>query len=257
MSGVARGLNGSWATAISRRVVLSADHAKSSGEIHFFSSNEFDPADRVVRNVVSGQKVPGTDLYLAVLDSDLPSSITQYSLASELLSGVAGGTPLVVANAGSMQNVQAFMVVTSPGSGSLGNTGRIAVGTNRVTGYSENVPFDPNLAPGTNFDADALILARDDVGGANYTTHEASFRGGDSGGATFIEVNGKLQLIGINAFIYGNSDFDIGGTGSGISYVGNQYDYIQQFVSAVPEPGSASLVAVVAGCGLWRRRLAA
>ena len=86
LSGVGQAASGRWATAISRNVIVSAAHFAPSGTITFFPGN--DPtAPRVERSILMGARVPGTDLYVAVLNANLPSSIKHYTFASESLSG--------------------------------------------------------------------------------------------------------------------------------------------------------------------------
>ncbi|MEM9944347.1 MAG: hypothetical protein AAF939_22530, partial [Planctomycetota bacterium] len=87
-----------WATAISRNVVIAAFHAMPDGPLHFHPDN--DPTSTpVVRNVVSSQRVGATDLWIGVLDSNLPDTITHYAYATETLTGPDG----VEVSAGSFQ----------------------------------------------------------------------------------------------------------------------------------------------------------
>ena len=92
VSGVGRvnsGL-GRWATAISRNVVVSAYHARplDTATIEFHTNN--DPnGPTVTRGISSSFRVPqssslgnDSDLWVGVLDSNLPSSIASYDLFS-------------------------------------------------------------------------------------------------------------------------------------------------------------------------------
>jgi hypothetical protein len=231
-----------WATAISRNVVISAAHAFPANAISFYASN--DPAGTLVtRNIIpgSGVQIPGTDLYLAVLDSNLPASIVHYNYATQALSGPAGS----LANAGIYQNLNTFMFGRSP---AVHPDDRDqAVGRNRITGYVENVNFNGNP------NVDALLMFFDDSSSPDFVPFEALFQGGDSGGPTFVEVNGQLVLLGTNAFIgtAGSATF------SGINYTGNQAAFITNFINSVPEPTSFSLFAVGSLAVLMRRRRSA
>ncbi len=253
LSGIAQNAGGWWATAISRNVIITAAHAAQSGAFYFYPGN--DPLQSpVIRNVIGGTKVGSTDLYVGVLNQNLPDSITHYQFATEALNGTPPGTdpPYAVDDAGIYQGMNAYLFGRSQTSHPLFQNQ--AVGRNLVSGYSENVPFSRNL------DNDSLLFARDTFGDVNYETYEAMFQGGDSGGPTFVEIDGELRLIGTNAFIYGPDadgvdDFEIGGIGSGINYTGNQATFIQNYImtNAVPEPSTLGLVAASCMLLLMRR----
>ncbi len=233
-SGVGQTTGARWATAISRNVVISAWHFPPTGTVNFYANN--DPSGiPVTRNVVSGLQVPNTDLYLAVLDSNLPTSITHYSFATEAISG----PPLTLSNAGIYQNMNAYMVGRSP-EPHPGFRDQ-AVGRNRITSYVENVNF-LGLT-----DADSLLLFYDSTSNPNFVQYEAYLQGGDSGGPMFVDFGGNLRLLGINSFI------NFGGINanpaySGISYTGNQAAFIQAYIAAnsIPEPSALALILV--GC---------
>lgn len=250
LSGVGQvNANGRWATAISRNVVISAAHWSPSSTVSFYPSNNSSMA-AVERTIVSGLRVPGTDLYLAVLDTPLPQSIAHYSYATEMLTGTppVSNQLLSVDSAGIYQGMNAYLLGLSPKANPL--TQDQAVGRNLVTGFSENVPFQ------TNVDADTLIFQKDTVGSANYAEFEARFASGDSGGPAFVDMGGELRLIGTNAFIYDPNTFETGGIGSGINYVGNQASFIGNFITAnaVPEPGAALLLGTCAFSICFRRQ---
>ena len=253
LSGIGQDGSGKWATAISRNVVISAAHFSSTGTIYFYPGNDSTEAP-VTRTVVSGTKIGSTDLYVSVLSASLPNSIKHYSFATEPLSGTPGTTPLTVANAGIYQGLNAYLFGRSPFDTESDPNREYyndqAVGRNIVSGYSENVPFLGN----TN--ADAILFTRDSMGDSNYVTYEAKFQSGDSGGPTFVDVSGELRLLGTNAFIYGSTEFEIGGNGSGINYTGNQAAFLNNFIAinAVPEPGSLILFALAMSICAIRRR---
>ena len=247
-SGVGR--NGRWGTLISNNVIISANHARPPGQISFYESNDSSIAP-VVRNIVGpGQKIGSSDLYVSVLDAPVSSNIKIYDFATEFLSAPAynAATNNGLQNAGSFQGEEAYLVGISPTSRNNVALDQ-AVGRNRVSGYLEDLPFIGNT------DNDSLLFIEEVAGDPDYVQYEAQFRGGDSGGPTFVERNGELVLLGINSFISGaGSELEF----SGITYVGNFTDEINSFIAlnrAVPEPGSASLIvlAMVALCSIRRR----
>lgn len=248
-SGVGQATSGRWATAISRNVVISAFHFAPSGTIRFYEGN--DPASAPVqRSVISGSgiRVGGTDLWLGVLDANLPSNIAHYSFATEALSGPppSGGSSTLVP-AGSFQDLEAYVFGRSPFDETVGGDNRFAhndqaVGRNRISGYTENVDFLGNA------DADSLIMLRESPGDAAYVPFETFYQSGDSGSPVFVELNGQLVLLGTAAF-----QLD-GASGSGLNYTGNQATVINDFiVSAVPEPSSLLAVALGLLCAAGRR----
>ncbi len=253
LSGIGMNSQGRWVTAISRNVVISAWHSQPTGTVSFYPGN--DPsAATVSRNIVSLQKVGSTDLAIGILDTPLPSSIVHYQMASTFFSGQAGtNNNFFISNAGGLQGLEVFLIGRSPFDEGLNGDNRFvindqAVGRNRITGYSENVPFQGNR------DNDALIFVRDDRSSANYVRHEAYLQGGDSGAPAFVEINGSLVLLGTNAFIFSGDGGAL--TGSGINYVGNQFAEIQNIlrVNAVPEPGSLLLSCLASTLMLLYRR---
>jgi hypothetical protein len=232
-----------WGTAISRNVIISAAHAPPVGTINFYTNNDPTGAP-VVRTVMSGVQIPNTDLYLAVLDSNLPASIVHYNYATQALSGPNGS----LVGAGIYQNLNAYLFGRSPAAHP--NWQDQAVGRNRISGYVENVNFNGNS------DVDALLMFYDSVGHPDYVQYEAYLQGGDSGGPLFVDIGGQLVLLGTNAFI--NS----GGLGgnppffSGVNYTGNQAAFINEYIVAnIPEPSAITLLAIGnLGMLLIRRR---
>lgn len=84
----------------------------------------------------------------------------------------------------------------------------------------------------------------------NDTPDESFFGSGDSGGGTFVKVNGQWQLAGINAYAYGSP----GNYGASSSIeVPAYYDWI---TANVPEPsGLLLIVGMVCLLGLRRRTI--
>lgn len=238
LSGIGR-TNGQWATLIAPNVVVSAFHARpaTNSVVSFYASNNPNgaPVQRTVTAI--NQKVGSTDLWIGVLDSNVPTSIRTFAFANVLLSGAPPvGNNFSVGNAGVFQGENAYLVGLSP-TAHPGVQSQ-AVGRNRITGYSENVPFLSNT------DNDALIMNYDANTSPDYVQYEARFVTGDSGGPMFVEYlnpttqQQDLMLLGTNAFVANNGSF------SGINYIGNHSQFVNNFVSAhaVPEPGSMALV---------------
>ena len=250
------GSQGRWATAISRNVIISAYHYRPgiNNTIYFYPGN--DPSVMPVeRHVVSGQKIAGTDLYVGVLNEILPGSIKHYDFAQEQLSGTPpNGDEFFLSDAGIYQGLNSYMFGKSPfDHNSDPNDDRTsyndqAVGRNIISGFSENVPFAGNN------DNDSLLMLRETNGDPDYVQYESIFRGGDSGGPLFVEINGELRLLGTNAFLL------TGDVGSGVNYTGNQAAAINSFINAnaIPEPASGLiLLPGLAICLLKRRRQSA
>lgn len=253
LSGIGR-TNGQWATLIAPNVVVSAFHARpaTGSVVSFYASN--DPNGTPVQRTVTAanQKIGSTDLWIGVLDSNVPNSIRSFSFSNTLLSGAPPvGSAFSVGNAGIFQGANAYLVGLSPTSHIPQQSQ--AFGRNRIAGYSENVPFLSNT------DNDSLIMDYDSSSNANWVEYESRFVGGDSGAPMFVEYfdtttqKQDLLLLGTNAFVANN------GTFSGINYIGNQAAFINNFVSisAVPEPASLSLVlscATIFIVGKYNRR---
>ncbi len=253
LSGIGQTNYGRWATAISNNVIISASHWRPDQApdsppglpppdgVFFYAGN--DPtAVPVLRQIVSTQAIVGTDIFLGVLNAPLPPSIAHYAIASQSLSGPVpvpngdGTFLLSYVNAGPYQGLNAYTFGLSPFDETLPGDNREtyndqAVGRNVISSYSENVPF-------TGSDNDSLIMLNDAQGTANHVLYESLFQAGDSGGPTFVNIDGQLVLLGTNAFVFTN------GSGSGINYLGNQRASIQSFIqlNAVPEPSSIGLL---------------
>lgn len=218
-----------WVTAISRNVVISAYHGRpNGGDIHFYRDNDPNKTP-VIRNVVSGERVGSTDLWIGVLDEPLPDVIKHFDFVTETLSG----TPGEIETAGLFQGANAYL--TSQIRRALNPETDQRIGRNRVSGYVENLDFLGQT------DNDSILFEFDAAADPDFVDYETRFISEDSGGPTFIERDGQLVLLGINAFNY--DDPDNGLFGSGITYVGNQADAIQTFIAdnfvAAPEPSAA------------------
>lgn len=215
LSAIGQAEGGKFATAIGRNVVISANHFRPTGTLRFFPGNDASAAASE-RRIVSGVRVPGTDLYLGVLDANLPGFVTPMPFATESLTGNFSG----VFSAGVYQNRLVYVVGRSP----KANPGfqDQAVGQNALRGFSGNVPAFNQP------DVDVLVT-QDDVG-RQAVPFEATLAEGDSGGPLLVDIDGELRLIGVNAFTFGSGVFSGVGSGSGMSYTGNQAAYIAGFI---------------------------
>lgn len=247
LSGIGQTGTGRWATAISRNVVISAAHRRPTGQVHFYPGN--DPsANPVVRSIVSGSRVGSSDLHVSLLNKPLPSSISHYSFANEMLTGPPpDGDKAFLVPAGVYQDMNAYMFGLSPFNKSLdlnrsGHTDQ-AVGRNLISGYSENFPFQ------TNTDNDTLILFFDAEGEPNHVQYESRVVGGDSGAPLFVDMNGEFRLLGVNSFRFTDN------SGSGVTYVGNKTAVINGYIAyyAVPEPGTMAILTICTGAVVLRR----
>jgi hypothetical protein len=98
------------------------------------------------------------------------------------------------------------------------------------------------------------------LGDADPLPLEASVAPGDSGGPMFYFENGQWQIGGINSFIHGLEPPFGDGTDNanysdlaGYLRVGLFNEWIDGVIGVVPEPGSASVVAILSGALLLRR----
>jgi hypothetical protein len=256
LSGLGQNSGRRWATALSRNVIVSAAHFTPSGSVvHFYEGNDA-TAGSISRTVnpESGMRVPGTDIWLGVLNSNLPDTITSYDIASQILSAAPNpGAEAPFDDAGDYQDVNAFLVGRSPFNTNADASREAyndqAIGRNQITGYAENVAFR-GLA-----DNDTLIMWHDEDGDDDHVDFEAEYRGGDSGGPLFADLgDGQLQVIGVNSFLLEDVDGNL--IANGATYLGNQADFINNFIelNAVPEPNSALLITALFSAACVRRR---
>lgn len=240
LSGIGQANSGRWATAISSNVVISANHFEPGGTVSFYPGN--DPSvTPESRSIAGSTRVASSDLWLAVLDAPLSSSIATYEFAAEFLSGALD----TVEAAGSFQGDIALLVGRSPKSNPAFQDQ--AFGQNRISGYQENVSVN---GP----DTDALLLVQDAPGDADFVSSEAFVQVGDSGAPAFVVSGGELLLLGTNSFNFGPPP-DGSPSGSGVNYVGNHAAFISDYINAnaVPEPNCLAVLACLGGVLLRTR----
>lgn len=245
LGGIGQTSSGQIATAVSANVVIGSWKNQPTGQLYFFEGNN-PTSSPIVRNILSPTRIAGTDLFLGVLDSALPTTITPFNFTRTTLSGPPG----VITGAGPFAGVNTFVVGTSnigPGSypGAAGYTNQ-RVGQNRVGGPVLNNGFVENLSlggfDGTNMDA--LMLHKNFPGEANFVQYEAWMEAGDEGAPVFMEDGGKLTLLGTNLF-----NWAMPTTFVAVSFVGNSATAIDNFIQANTVPEPMTIFAVMAGAG--------
>lgn len=244
LSGIARSDRGRWATLVSENVFLSAAHYRPGNghTVTFFAGN--DPSGPSINRTVSGgQRIGNTDLWVGLLNSPVPGSITSYSFATEEFqdSSEALSSAYAAANA--------FIFGQSAnGRDDTYYTTDMATGRNRLDVWNPGQTVD-----GRTGDVwEAEYNTSDET---NWVEYEAFLQGGDSGGPLFVSEEGALTLTGVNWFIRQTEDG--APVSSGFTYVGSYASEVQDYIdsNAVPEPS----VAVLLGAGvlvMWcfRRR---
>lgn len=104
-------------------------------------------------------------------------------------------------------------------------------------------------------DFDAPDGSNGGLGGPSLgNARETEFGGGDSGGPSFIDVNGQLKIVGVNTFIFsfsGGPAPPFFGSGSGGMLLSGYEAYVGNFV---PEPASCLTWVGIALVGGWQYR---
>lgn len=244
-AGIGQNAGSAWGTLISPTFVLTTAHGPVSGAVRFYQSNN-SGGTFVERTVISGMQVAGTDLYLARLNAPA-TGITPFPIA-------------VSPNASDFLGQSLFVFGLSGPAVTQANQrlGRNVI-DQVIPGFS-----NPNLVGA----GDVFVYDFDNPGGVG--ADEARVEGGDSGGPSFVLINGQPSLVGIHWFqvLAGGMDFPNGGSGdtlvssyinqinTSITTLGGSETISTLNIVVVPEPSSLMLAAF-AGSFSWvaaRRR---
>ena len=239
-SGVGRAAN-RWVTMISPTHFVTARHAQPSGTVNFYTGN--DPSSTPITcTIVGGTPIGTTDIWVGSVQIDAncdTSSIAHYEIA--LPDSYIGET---VYQAGDSN--QSFGSDT---------TTNMRVGRNKLT----EVLVDAEIIGRTG---DWAVFADDSVAGDveapfeatvdDFNPDETQYRGGDSGGPSFLVANdGSMQLLGIHSWrddpdlAMGEMPLLDGRLSSGDAYLPSHRTAILA-AAAVPEPSPLLCISVVA-----------
>ncbi len=243
-TGIGITASGRWGTLIDSNTIISVHHFSPSGNVTFFPGNTT-TAEVVQRSIISGDRIPDTDLWVGCLDAAIPSSVTSYSYANELLTGASfGDSPYASATS--------WLVGRSATNQPIMHDQ--AIGRNAIDGLTVN----DALGSGLGSDVDTLRMNYDvqqfgNVANPNYRSHESYLQIGDSGAPLFVDDGSQLRLVGVHSFVTDTNE-------SHSSYVGNHATTIEsrinQCVSSIPEPSSCGLF-LLGGILFWVRRSSA
>ena len=264
-SGVGRSSNSRWVTMLNDphggdpQYFVSAAHAQPSGTVTFHVDNN--PTGTSISCTIdnaapmAGMSIPSTDIWIGSVSGCDTSMITGYNIASTV-----SATPTV------------FQVGDNDTSGTAYDNiaTDMRVGRNVLDFTLTETLLGHNAEWAVYADDSA---AGDLTGGSNTGpnylatngTDETYYDSGDSGGPTFIDNSGTLELIGIHSFIGpllmagdGSLYFDTTDMStdpeerraSGDAYLPASSAAIHAKITAVPEP-SAFLYLAILACGCW------
>ncbi|MCC6510427.1 MAG: hypothetical protein IT423_15095 [Pirellulaceae bacterium] len=226
-SGVARSSSGRWATMVSPNYFISATHfSPGVGDtLTIYGSNNVAGPSQVV-NVVAGQQIAGSDVWLGRIDT--PTNFGTFAVASAM-------SPTAFIN----QEIYLFGVA-----GGFANPAQQRLGRNHIDAF-----LDDFSHPALGATVSDVIIYDYDTPTGGVGNDEALVFGGDSGAPSFIIVNGQPVLVGVHWFKYSETDFDQPREGTGDSLVSSYINNInlgmvgqQLTLVAVPEPSSWLLV---------------
>lgn len=224
LSGIGRSGN-RWATLVSENVVISAEHFHPAvgATVVFYTSN--DPLGASIsRQIAASQRVGSSDVWIGLLDEDVPAGYTPLPFATETI------TSKLQFQGSSLYQTEVFTLGVSATDPALGLD--FAVGANIFDHW-----FDSATVGSTTDDAVGAI--RNESGDANYVAYETYLQTYDSGAPLLRNIGGALTVIGLNWFINDDSvDIDPHPKSqtlrdvSGFSYVGNYAADIQAVINA-------------------------
>ncbi|MEX0320735.1 MAG: hypothetical protein AB3N63_01105 [Puniceicoccaceae bacterium] len=216
LSAIAKNQSG-WGTLISDNVIISANHLHPAvgSVLNFYKDN--DPTGTPFeREIVSGQRIAASDIWLGVLSDPLPPDVQPLPFMTDTIS-----SELRFRTVG-LEDETGYMVGRSPSS--FATDLDMAVGENILEYWWG--PFD---TAGTN---DMAIVAIQQLStDSGYLFNESKLNIGDSGGPLLAVVDGDLKVVGINWFngyvTQGSTTRDL----SGFSYVGNYASELNTVIS--------------------------
>ncbi len=210
-SGVARSSGGRWATMVSANYFISATHFHPAvGEtLTLYGSNSASGPKQVV-NVVGGQQIAGTDIWLGRIDT--PTSFGTFA--------IAGAVP--DPNAFEGLDMFVYGLVSNVADPTL----QMKLGRNTVDTFLPNFSAPPLGAAVT----DVVIFDYDTpTGGVG--PDEAKVNPGDSGAPSFIVFKNEPLLLGVHWFMYTSNDFGVPTAGSGDSILARYTNTLTQLWS--------------------------
>ena len=229
LSGFGRDQSGKWATLISPNVFISADHYQPSGTINFYKDNDINGAP-VQRNVIAGQKIANSDLFVGCLDSPVTPDITYYNFANSI-AGLGSDT---IAYQPGIPDVDRAISSGYP------NTLNMVLGMNKLTSYRNTTQFGNT--------SETLWTTRDIPTDPNYLSYESIVQSGDSGSALFT-IDGANEITLLGTAWYKGSFFSVTGSkdASVYTFTGEHAQDLNNYVAQhapVPEPSSTLLSAL-------------
>lgn len=225
------GSSGSWGTLISSQYVLTANHFHgANGSNISFEVVDGSTVTTQTYQISSGARVGTTDLYVQKLAAPVAAGVNSFSIVADNPAGLLG------------KEFYVYGVAHALGRNVINGFGEVEVGTTTSQAFIYDY-FDP--ATGT--------YANPSVGG-----DLARLTPWNSGGPSFVDINGQLALVGIHWFNYEPDDIENNPfNGSGDSYVSAYIDQINAAIRSlggsssdlvrvvpVPEPGTVALISL-------------